>query len=62
MPKIHSQVVQGAGDFHDQIGKAYFGIAKLVFDDTTTFHASHGVFDDNASTRQQMVQGFIKAA
>ena len=59
MTKIHPQVVQGAGYFHDQIGKARFGVTKLVFDDATAFHTSEGVFDDNAHARQQMIQRFV---
>lgn len=62
MTKIHPQVMQGAGYFYNQIGEACFGVTKLVFDDATTFHTSDGVFDDNANTRQQMVQGLIQHA
>ena len=38
MTKIHPQVMQGAGYFHDQIGEACFGVTKLVFDDATTLY------------------------
>lgn len=62
MTKIHPQVMQGAGYFHDQIDEACFGVAKLVFDDATTFQTSDGVFDDNANTRQQTIQGLIQHA
>lgn len=62
MTKVHAQVMQGAGHFHDQIGKAWFGVAELVFDDATAFHPSDSMFDNNAYTRQQMIQGFVDPA
>jgi len=39
MSKIYPQVMQGTSNLHDQISKARLGVAKLVLDDATAFHA-----------------------
>jgi len=60
--KFHSKVVHSAGHFHDQISEACFGVTKLVFNDATTFHAGQGVFNDDANTGHQMIEGFVDHA
>ena len=43
MAAFHSQIVERASDFHRQIRKAFFGVAKNIFDDPATLDTSNGI-------------------
>lgn len=52
----NAQVMQSASDFHDQIRKVIFAVAKSVFDNSAALNASNGVFNANAKTGNDRVQ------
>lgn len=43
----NAQVMQSASDFHDQIRKAVFVVAKGIFDNSATLNASQGMLNAN---------------
>lgn len=43
----NAQVMQSASDFHDQIRKAVFAVAKGVFDNAATLNASNRMLNAN---------------
>jgi len=47
---MHSEVVQSAGNFHNEIIILFFGIAEDIFDNTASFNASNDMFNDNTNT------------
>ena len=52
---VHSNVVQSAGNFHNEIIILCFGISKDIFDNTTSFNATNDMFNDNANTGNKAV-------
>ena len=52
---VHAKVVQSAGNFHNEIIILCFGIAKDIFDNTTSFNATNDRFNDNANTRNKVI-------
>ncbi len=41
----HTQVMQPAGDHHDEIGQPILRIAELVFGNPADFNAGNGMFN-----------------
>lgn len=59
MPTIHPQVVERTGDFHGQIRKACFGVAKDLFHNPTPLDARNGIFHKYARPGNQAIEPFF---
>ena len=57
-----TKIVQAAGNFHDPIGDVLFRQAQDVFDNPTPFDATNSVFDDDPSTRQDLIDNLFAHA
>ena len=54
-----AQVVQTAGNFHDDIRQAFGGVAELIFGDATDFYSRDGVLDAHACPGQVAIVPFL---
>ena len=59
MTAVHSKVMESACDFHREIGKAFFGVAKDILDNPTTLDACNCVFNHDTRTRNDFVHPFV---
>ena len=58
-PPKATQVVQTAGDFHNDIRQAFGSVAQLIFGDPTDFHSSDSVLDTHARPGQMAIVPFL---
>ena len=59
MTTIHSQIVERARNFYDEVRKSFFGIAKNIFDNSTTFDTCNRVFNQYSCTGNDFVHPFV---
>ena len=59
MTTTDPQIVQAAGNLHDQIGHARFGEAQHLFDNPTPFDASDDMLDDHAYTGANAIEHLL---
>lgn len=62
MTAIHSEIMESAGNFHREVGKASFGVAKDILDDPSTLDTRNCVFNHNARTSNDFVHPFVNHA
>jgi len=62
MPARDAEIVQAAGDLHDQIGNACFGQAQDIFDNPAAFDAGNRVFNHDPRTRENRVEELLAHA
>jgi hypothetical protein len=55
----HAEIVQAAGNLHDQIRYAVFGQAQDIFDDPTPFDPGKHVFHDHTGTGEEAIEELI---
>ena len=59
MTTTHTEIMQAAGNLHDQLRNTSFGQAQDIFDDSAPFHTSNDVFHDNADTGDQVIEQLV---
>jgi hypothetical protein len=42
---LHSEIMESTGDFHHEIRKAFFGVAKDILNNTTTFDSCNDILN-----------------
>lgn len=62
MTTLDAKVMQRTSNFHGQVGKARLGITKYIFDNSTTFHASNAVFNQDTYARNDAIEPTIRQA
>jgi hypothetical protein len=50
MTAIHSEIMESTGNFHHEIGKAFFGVAQDILNNTTTFDTCNGILNNHSRT------------
>lgn len=58
-PAQAAQIVQTAGDFHNDIRQAVGGVAELIFGNATDFHSRNGMLNPHARSRQMAIMPFL---
>lgn len=54
-----AEIVQATRDHHDNIGKAVFRVAQLVFGNPANFDASNRVLGTDTCARQFAIMAFL---
>lgn len=62
MTTIHSQIVERASNFYDEVRKSFFGVAENIFDNSTTFDTCNRVFNQYSCTGNDFVHPFVSGA
>jgi len=55
MTAIHSEIMESASDFHGKIRKTFFGVAKDILNNTTTFDACNCILNQYSRTGNDSV-------
>lgn len=56
MTASHPEVMQSTGDFHNQVRKTLFGVAKCVLHNSTSLNPGNHMLDLNPETRNDAIQ------
>ena len=59
MTRFHTKVMKSTSNFHRQVRKARFGIAKDILDNATTLDTSDDIFNQNSHTRDKAIEPLV---
>ena len=59
LPAVNSKVVQSTGDLHHEIVVLFFRISEQVFDNSTSFHPTNDMRNDNPDAGDETVVLFL---
>jgi hypothetical protein len=62
MTATYAEIMQAAGNLHDHIRHTGSSQPQDIFDNPTPFHTGNHVFDDDADTRDQMIEELVSNA
>jgi hypothetical protein len=62
MTATYAEIMQAAGNLHDHIRNTDGSQSQDIFDNPTPFHPGNHVFDDDADTRDQMIEELVSNA